>query len=80
MSTPIIIEKKNKHEPRPKKKDKKIEKYKELNHEINKIVRTILMQLDLNNCKNEKLKPLEIVSLLFLYKLFFNYNNSFLFF
>ena len=48
-----------------KKKDEKIEKYKELNHEINKIIRTILMQLDLNNFKNEKLKPLELVRLSF---------------
>ena len=65
MSSSIITEKKKKHEPKQKKKDEKIEKYKELNHEINKIIRTILMQLDLNNFKNEKLKPLELVRLSF---------------
>ena len=43
-------------------KDDNIQKYNELNQEINKIVRTINMQFNFKNFTKEKLQPLEQVS------------------
>ena len=43
-------------------KDENIQKYNELNQEINKIVRTINMQFNFKNYTKEKLQSLEQVS------------------
>ena len=43
-------------------KDDNIQKYNELNQEINKIIRTINMQFNFKNFTKEKLQPLEQVS------------------
>ena len=45
-----------------RKKDDNIQKYNELNQEINKLVRTINMQFNFKKFTKENLKPLEGVS------------------
>ena len=45
-----------------RKKNDNIQKYNELNQEINKLIRTINMQFDFKKFTKESLKPLEKVS------------------
>lgn len=48
--------------PTQRKIDDNIQKYNELNQEINKIIRTIKMQFDFKKFTKQNLKPLEKVS------------------